>query len=153
MKTIFYKTILLFCGLIFFTGCDTDNKNAPPRDFEIIQVGHYYDKVLLRWTESTDPENSIVTYDIYIKEDINDANYRLVKGGLTGYNFDSNGYYIRPNGDSYQIDSTDPKFVYSYPILNLDQDKNWSVKIVAIDQDGEKKEKIISAITLEDLHQ
>ncbi|TBN00179.1 hypothetical protein EYD45_14670 [Hyunsoonleella flava] len=144
------KTIISFLGILVFLfgvisiiiSCDVNNRNEVPRDFEIVQVGEFTDKLLLRWTESTDPENSIVTYDIFIKEDIEGTTYLLEKGGLIDSSFGSNGNY-----GGFSINKPSTRFIFSYPILNLEDGKNWKVKITATDQEGNRKEIVIKATT------
>lgn len=141
MNNRFYKTVFLFLIIILLGGC-SNNNNAPPRDFEIVQIGEFKDKILLRWTESTDPENSIVTYNIYIKEDIEGADYRLQEAGLIDASFGSGGNY-----GGYSIDKPTPRHIYSYPIFNLEDGKKWKVKITATDQEGNITVIVINAFT------
>lgn len=63
------KKCLLILTLIIFISCDSDNDtNIPPTNFEVSLSSITKNTANLSWTESTDPENGIIKYDIYLNE-------------------------------------------------------------------------------------
>jgi hypothetical protein len=143
MQNIFSLIVLSF----LIVSCEKQEDNLPPRDFEILHVGgHFHDKIFIRWSESTDPENSEITYDILISEKGND--YQIMEKSISRFDFNSNGIFIRPDSSQmYYIEKPSSEFVYSYSLINLEHNTKYTIKIVAKDQDGQKNEKLLEVST------
>lgn len=144
MKLNFFSIIVLSFLII---SCEKQEGNLPPRDFEILQLGgHFHDKIFIRWSESIDPENSEITYDILISEKGND--YQIIEKSISRFDFNSNGIFIRPDSSQmYYIEKPSSEFVYSYSLINLEHNTKYSIKIVAKDQDDQKNEKLLEVST------
>lgn len=131
--------IILFLFLIVVVGCNSDDtiNNLPPRDFETKAISARINDITIAWNESTDPENSIIKYEIYLAENISGAEF--VK--------------IGPNFEEEEILSLFPlsqEFKYSYKVEKINHNTNWKGKVVAIDEDGQKKVSFFWTTTQED---
>ena len=77
--------LILAINFITLIGC---KKNKPPGDFEAVLPDCSanqcsYDLISIAWSESRDPENSFIFYDVYYAEDIPNSSYILVKNGIS----------------------------------------------------------------------
>ena len=123
------KLLSIVFIVVTFFACNQDDatNNLPPRDFEVKAISAGINTVSIRWTESTDPENSTVKYDIYIAKNEPNAEYFRVASELSEEQVSS----------PYQVD---PDFRFFYKIENLEHNTQWKGKVIAIVQEGQSKE-------------
>ncbi|MFD2563565.1 fibronectin type III domain-containing protein [Aquimarina rubra] len=135
----FYLNMILCLLLLFIVGCSSDDSldNLPPRDFDAKAISAGINSLSIRWTESTDPENSIVKYDIYIAKNEQNAEFVQIASALSEQQVSS----------PYQ---SDPDFRFFYKIENLEHNTQWKGKVVAVDQEGQRKESFFWTSTQED---
>lgn len=149
LKTLLYLLICLNF-LLTIVGCSSDDGNVPPRNFEAKLIEEKFNEVYLRWTESTDPENSIVKYRIYVSEDNQNEDFKLVGDEITELEY-ADKEYISVNGELYRVERLDDSsFRFAYVVTGLNHNSKYKIKIVAYDQDGGATQTTISARTLED---
>jgi hypothetical protein len=145
------RFLLITIISIFIISCsDEDNNNLAPREFDAVAVQSGFNSITFRWTESTDPENSIVKYNVYIAENIDGSEYELVAENLSEQLVADNDV-INVNGESISIDPPEnPEFRFAYIATNLAHNTDYKGKIVAFDQDGQTAETFFYSSTLLD---
>lgn len=152
MKKKVFLTLGIILPLISCSSDDTENQNGnlPPRQFDVIATKSGFNSITFRWTESTDPENSIVKYDIYIAENTEDAEFQLIAENLTEQQIaDTN--VININGGYIEIDPPEnPEYRFAYVATDLDHNKQYKGKVVAKDEEGQSSESAFWSTTLMD---
>ncbi len=150
-------TVIILSGLFTFYACSKkklDEKNKPPRDFEVAPVRSSPNGIFVRWAESTDPENSIIKYTIYVGVNQSGAEMKLVASNLSEVNsVHSDLEYVADIfGISARIPypNNNPEYRFAYPIADLEENTAWEGKIVATDQDGYSTEKYFWSSTTDD---
>ena len=118
--------------LILLSACTKEN-NLPPRDFGVGVENIRTNSVLIRWSESTDPENSIVKYRVLFAEK-DSEDYTLVSDNIS----------------ETQFPDRNREFFFFQSISNLKMDTEYKGKIVAFDQDGAETESTFFFRTLLD---
>jgi hypothetical protein len=149
MTTTRFFLITILTVLII--SCSTDEtNNLPPRDFDAIAVESGFNSITFRWTESTDPENSIVKYNVYIAENIDGSEYQLIAENLSE-ELVADTNVISVEGENIFIDPPEnPEFRFAYVATNLIHNTQWKGKVVAVDQDGKTNESYFYSSTLAD---
>lgn len=129
---------------------DTTVVNLPPRQFDATAAESGFNSIVFRWTESTDPENSIVKYNVFIAENTPDAEFILIGENLSEQQVaDTNT--INVDGTDMEINPPEnPDFRFAYIATNLIHNKQYKGKVVAIDQDGYSTESLFWSTTLND---
>ena len=149
---MFNIRILLFAitSIIIISCSNDDIRNLPPREFNAIAVQSDFNSITFRWTESTDPENSIVRYDIYMAENIDGAEYELIAENLSEQ-LVADTDVININGENIFINPPEnPEFRFAYVATNLTHNTNYKGKIIAFDQEDNKTETYFYSSTLTD---
>ncbi len=121
---------ILFCVMLWLSGCEKNN-DLTPRSFTVVVEDIYISSMVVRWTESTDPENSIVKYRVYIAEDVEGAEFELVADNISENQF-----------------SQKREFLFFQNISDLKNNTRYRGKVVAFDQDGDETEIGFSAKTV-----
>ena len=136
---------------LFIISCsDNETNNFPPRDFNVIAVKSDFNNITFRWTESTDPENSIIKYNAYIAKNIDSSEYELVAANITE-ELVVGADVINVNGQNISIDPPeDPEFKFVYIATNLTHNTNYKIKIIAHDQEGNQTISYLHASTQKD---
>lgn len=132
----FKMLFLLGCIAFILVGCNKDDMddNMSPRTFRTTVEGISVSGIVVRWTESTDPENSIVKYRVYIAEDIAGAELELIADNIS----------------ETQFPDKNREFFFFHNIFDLKHNTQYKGKVVAFDQDGKETEIPFSAKTVED---
>lgn len=114
------KYLVLTLLSLFLVGCSNDeSNNLPPRDFDAIAVKSSFHSTTFRWTESTDPENSIVKYNVYIAENTDGAQFQLIAENLSE-ELVADTDVINVNGENITIDPpANPDFRFAYVATGL----------------------------------
>ncbi|MFC4219879.1 fibronectin type III domain-containing protein [Flagellimonas marina] len=145
------RILLLAMISIIIISCSNDDiRNLPPREFNAIAVQSGFNSITFRWTESTDPENSIVKYNVFISENVDEADYELIAENLSEQLVaDTN--VINVNGENISIDSPEnPEYRFAYIATGLKHNTQYKGKIVAFDQEGNTSESYFYSTTLND---
>lgn len=146
---------LIIVTLLCFGACKKKEevKNQPPRAFSAEPIRSSPNTISVRWTESTDPENSLVTYMIFIGD--KKSEMRLAVSGLTENNsvFTDKDYVVDDYGIGPQIPypNNNREFKFAAPIYDLQENTAWEGKIVAVDQDGFSTETYFWSSTTDDV--
>lgn len=145
------RFLFLLVILVFFLGCSDDEpNNLPPREFNAIAVRSGFNSISFRWTESTDPENSIVKYDIYIAENVENSEYKLVAKSLSEEVIADTGVIRTDEGLFFFDPPENPEFRFAYVATNLIHNTDYRGKVIAIDQEGNETESYFFSSTLTD---
>ena len=123
------KIVSAFIALLFLIGCSEEKngdipmelqENLPPLAFELISPAEgaevdVYD-ITFEWESATDPENDIVTYDLYlyrdgasplrIAQDINETSYTLDSRSVFNSTF---GWYVVAKDGKERGQTTTPE--------------------------------------------
>lgn len=142
------KFLSILLATIFVLGAckkKDEVKNQPPRDFTVMPVRSSPNDITIRWTESTDPENSIVKYLIFIRPNIPGSKMKLVASNLSEA---SSGLTYNESGIPYP--GNNPEFSLVHIIGDLEETTAWEGMIVAVDQDGFSTGKYFWTSTTDD---
>ncbi len=113
---------------------EKDAENLPPRSFGIGVEEAGSSNLMVRWSESTDPENSIVKYKVYIAEDMPEVELELVADDIV----------------ESQFAEKNREFFFFHNVMNLKESTAYKGKVVAFDQDGNETEMTFSGLTIKD---
>ena len=134
-NNILRATFFIFCCSLFLTGCDKD-ENLSPRSFSTSIEDADISGFAVHWTESTDPENSIVKYRVYIAENLPEEELQLVADNISETQFaDKNREYF-----------------FFYKFTGLKHNTSYKGKVVAFDQEGNETEIPFNGTTVEDTY-
>ena len=146
----FNSHLVALLAILLISCSNDDTNNLSPREFEVRAVQSGFKNITFRWTESTDPENSIVKYDVYLAENTEGDEFELIAEGLTEQ-LVADKEVITVNGEEIALDPPEnPEFRFAYAATNLTHNTDYKGKVVAFDQEGNTTESYFWTSTLTD---
>ncbi|TBN05488.1 hypothetical protein EYD45_04210 [Hyunsoonleella flava] len=138
--------------IIIILGCNQDDDKSNLTYFDVAVItesnGDSHNSLNIRWTESKSRDNSNIHYEVYISENGNELNFQLYDANIDESRYTSSGNIIIGNYNYYipYADLTQD-YKFSYRFLNLEENKSWVIKVIAVDENGNRTSSYTDAVT------